>query len=123
MNKTGLIYVAAPYSDEDNTVVDFRIREYCRIDALLLSLGYFTAAPLLKHFVRSYGDLPSDWSYWQNYCKATMKHCTAMMIIKLPGWEVSSGVLGEVELARELGIPIFYFDPTLNRIENFAGTD
>ena len=58
-----LIYLAAPYSHPDKTVVEERIKTFCKIDALMSDRGLFTVSPLLKHLVLQHSSLPSDWNF------------------------------------------------------------
>lgn len=116
MTKAGLVYVAAPYSDSNPSIVDQRMIDYCKADAYLLSQGYFTIAPLLKHYVKDHASLPDNWDYWKNYCKANLNHCESMIVIMLEGWNESEGVQAEIRLCYEYNIPIYYYDPINNKI-------
>ena len=102
-----LIYLAAPYSHPDEKVVEQRIAQLCRVDAILMERGQLTFSPLLKHFVRQYGNLPGNWEYWQNFCKATLPKCNQMYIVAIDGWQESTGVKEEKKIAEMLNIPIF----------------
>jgi hypothetical protein len=102
-----LTYLAAPYSHDNAQVIEERIDQLCKVDAILMQRGIFTFSPLLKHFVRKYGNLPGDWEYWKNYCKASLPRCSQMYIVAIPGWQISTGVTEEMKLAELLGIPVF----------------
>jgi hypothetical protein len=115
-NKLELIYLAAPYSHPDPKVVEERIAEICRVDAVLMSRGTFTFSPLLKHFVKDYANLPGDWNYWQDYCRVTLPKCSQVYVLALDGWEDSVGVREEMKLAELLKIPVFLCGPDGFRI-------
>lgn len=105
-----LIYLAAPYSHKDEKVVEERMAAVCKVDAELMRRGTLVFSPLLKHFVRQYGDLPGDWDYWQNFCKVTLPKCNSVYVLSILGWEASTGVQEEIKLANLLKIPVFLVD-------------
>lgn len=107
---TELIYLAAPYSGTAEEI-EQRMEAFCAVDALLMRDGYFTVSPLLKHFTLKYADLPGTWEYWEDYSYQLMMQCKAMIIIKLPGWQESAGVAGEIAIANRLKVQIIYYDP------------
>lgn len=105
-----MLYLAAPYSGSKEQTAE-RMEKFCQVDAQLMKDGYFTVSPLLKHFTLEYADLPGSWEYWEDYAQELMNRCEAMIVIKLPGWEESKGVQGEIKMAVIAGKPIIYFDP------------
>jgi hypothetical protein len=110
-NELDLIYLAAPYTDDDENVVEERVAAVCRVDAVLMERGTFTFSPLLKHFVRKHGKLPGDWNYWQDYCRVMLPKCSQVYVLALDGWEGSVGVREEIKLAELLKIPVFLCGP------------
>ena len=56
-------------------------------------------------------DLPTDWAFWDRSCRAYLTHSHKVVVLKLAGWDRSSGVAAEVRIAQELGIPIEYLEP------------
>ena len=109
--KLELIYLAAPYSHDDEKVVEARVESVCKVDAILMDRGTFTFSPLLKHFVKKHGNLPGDWNYWQDYCRVTLPKCSQVYVLALDGWEDSVGVREEIKLATLLKIPVFLCGP------------
>lgn len=107
----GLVYLACPYSNNDPEIVKSNIQTFCKIDALLISQGYFTVSPLLKHFVLHHQNIPGTWEYWKNYAYELLSNCTEMFVICLPGWETSVGVQAEIEYCQKRGKPIVYLNP------------
>jgi hypothetical protein len=63
------------------------------------------------------GGLPGDWEFWKRYCLATLTPCRQLWVLKLPGWEDSKGIAGEVQEATRQGKPIYYLEPTINERE------
>jgi hypothetical protein len=116
--RSKLVYLAAPYSDPDPAVIEQRMRTICEIDAHLVAAGIYTVTPLSKHFILGFRDLPGNWAYWGDYCRALLPRCDAMILIPLPGWESSSGVRGELDIA--LGrMPVYSWDTSLGSLVEF----
>jgi hypothetical protein len=118
--KGKLVYLAAPYSDPDQFVIEQRMHTVCDIDAQLIAAGIYTVTPLSKHFILGYRDLPGNWAYWGDYCRSLLPRCDAMVLIPLPGWESSSGVRGELDIAQGC-MPIYSWDSALESLVEFSG--
>jgi len=105
-------YLAIPYSDDDNDVMDFRAELSDIVCADLMNQGRLVYAPIsaCHHIAKKYG-LPRDWKFWKYMDEEFVRICKKMSIITLDGWEVSTGVQAEIALAEKDGIPIEYIDP------------
>ena len=107
-----LVYLAAPYSDDDSDVKEQRIANFCLVDAKLSLDGYYTVSPLLKSLLFRYtSKVPSTWDFWQGYGEELLKPCKKMFVIMLDGWEESEGVQAEINLANKYNVDIEYIDP------------
>jgi hypothetical protein len=121
MNQTFMVYLAAPYSSPDPECVENRIRAFCSKDSELSGGGIITVSPLFKHLLFINGSkLPSDWAYWERYSYVLLSRCDYLVVLKLPGWEESVGVQGEIKYALDNGINIVYIDPLDNALESFV---
>jgi hypothetical protein len=109
--KMGLVYLACPYSNDDQEITKFNVRIFCEIDALLISQGHFTISPVLKHFIIQGRNIPGTWDYWKEYSYELLSKCTIIYVICLPGWETSAGVKAEIEYCQKRGMPIVYLNP------------
>jgi hypothetical protein len=49
--------------------------------------------------------------YWVAFDEAFMEMCSEMVVIRLDGWERSSGIKREIEYFTEHKKPIRYMDP------------
>ena len=58
------------------------------------------------------GTLPPEWDFWQGYDTAILTNCEKVIVLRLPGWQESTGVQAEIKLATEMGLPIDYIDFT-----------
>jgi hypothetical protein len=106
-------YLAIPYSDEDETVMDFRAEISDAICADLMNQGRIIFAPISSahHIAKKYG-LPRDWGFWHKFDEEFVRICKRIIVITLKGWETSTGVQAELDLAKQYGLEIEYIDPT-----------
>lgn len=108
---TPLIYLAAPYSDPDPTVVAARMKQFYDAHAHLLARGLVLVSPLLNHAVIGRPDVGGDWTFWQRYSETLLARCDALWVVMIDGWDRSAGVTGEIEFAERRKMPIRYLDP------------
>lgn len=93
------VYVSGPYSKGDMAL---HVRNAIQAGDELLQHGYVPYVPHLSHFQHMI--FPHDYELWLEIDFAWVKKCDAL--IRLPG--ESSGADREVELARSLGIPVYF---------------
>lgn len=112
-----LTYLAAPYTGTKEQV-EARMQLFYRVMAKLDYQGSYTCSPLLKHAIFAAGDveLPSDWEYWQHYSRIMLNQCSQVVVVCLNGWRDSVGVMGEIEHARKIGVPVMYVDEFGNQL-------
>lgn len=107
-----IIYFATPYSHADADVVKLRFTQTAMKVAELVAKGHVVISPVTYgHILLDYHNMPSDWEFWKNFCQSFLYRCSKLIVYKLEGWDKSSGVAGEIELAKELGIEIEYLEP------------
>jgi hypothetical protein len=63
------------------------------------------------------GILGLDDSVWLIGDLEMIKRCDFLLIV--PGWEKSSGTRGEIALADELGIPVFYMPYDVGKFQDY----
>ena len=104
------IYLAIPYTgfeDESFTIAN-------RITARLMSKGHVVFSPIShNHTLANSNLLPKGWDYWKQFDKSFIEWCDEVRVVHMnkDGSERianSVGVKGEVEIATELGKPIYY---------------
>lgn len=107
-----LIYVAAPYSHPNRFVVQKRINLFARHMARLIEEGHYPVSPLMNHLLQRETPInfPLTWEYWEGYSKELLSRCNSLEVLCLDGWGKSTGVIAEIALAKELGIPVNYVD-------------
>lgn len=50
----------------------------------------------------------TDGVTWKRFNHELLSRCNRIMVIQMPGWDLSDGVKAEMDLADKLGIPISY---------------
>ncbi len=106
-----IIYIASPYSHEDKHVRELRylqVTDYC---AKQVAAGNIVFSPITYgHVLSEHADLPTDFTFWKNFCLTFLGNCEEMHIIRLDGWEESNGIREEIQYCILSEIPIKYID-------------
>lgn len=106
-----LIYLACPYSGTPEQI-DFRVRAFAQKVAQIEAEGQVhVISPVMNHTVVQYASVPGTWEFWRSYSLTLLARCDGLYVLRLPGWDVSTGVRGEIEAAEAQGFPITYLDP------------
>lgn len=109
------IYVAAPYSHEDEVIVLDRVELLYKAMAIFSNeLNMHVTTPLFMHELVERYAMPGDFAFWEGYCLNLLKRCDKLIVLKIDGWDSSTGVRGEIKFCQENGIPIEYW--TVNEI-------
>lgn len=97
--KPMLIYVAAPYSLGD---LVSNVRFACEVGDKILAKGHIPFIPHLSHFWHFVS--PKSYEEWLRIDRAFIPRCDALLRVdgKSPGADM------EVDLAKRLGVPIYY---------------
>ena len=106
-----LIYLACPYSaDGDGDLESARIIASMRYEEGLVRAGARVFNPL--RYSASY-DFAADPDYpmpseehWREFGLDLMAGCDVVLVLKLPGWQDSEGVKGEIDHAAFADIPV-----------------
>lgn len=104
-----LIYVAVPYSHDDESVEDYRFRLATKFTGQLMKEGLHAFSPIThSHPINRVADLPGDWDFWEHYDTAYLEYSHKLIVLTLDGWKESTGVQAEIMIAKSLGIDIEY---------------
>lgn len=105
-----MIFISSPYSSIDPEIVLDRYEKVCLFCAKMLREGYFVLSPIAHgHAIASFdSNLPVDWAFWNNYCTTMIERSDEVWVLMLDGWEQSTGVKGEIEIATKLNKTIKY---------------
>ena len=79
--------------------------------AELIASGLVVISPIFYgHNLLNYREMPGDWKFWQNFCETFLVKSDELWVYKIEGWDLSTGLLSEIELAKQLNIPIRYIE-------------
>src|ERR1043165_1792624 len=88
-----LIYLASPYADPNPSVRLMRFERVCNVAAKLLQAGLFVHTPIAhRHSITIAGQLPTEYSYWEQYDERMLMACDQVYVLMLPGWDHSEGM-------------------------------
>ncbi len=107
-----IVYLASPYTHASPLVREQRFLSACRVAARLMSQGHAVFSPIAhSHPIAVHGDLDAvDHEFWMRQDIALLRKCDKVIVLRLPGWTESKGVLRELALAAQLNIPVEYVD-------------
>lgn len=100
------IYLACPYSHEDKRVMRHRERIATAYTALLFPHPVFSPLTHGKPLEPLLGKRPHH--EWIEQTEGILRVCKNLTVMTLSGWLESKGVLSEIEVAKELGMPVHY---------------
>jgi len=104
-----MIYVASPYNGDSKELTFINYHNVATFCAELIATGEVAISPVAYgHNLLTLAEIPSDWEFWKKFCTDILSRCEKMIVLTLDGWEKSSGVTAEIQIAKKLGIPIIY---------------
>lgn len=107
-----LVYLACPYSHPDKAVQEARFQAVNKAAAKLMAEGTYIFSPISHtHPIALAGKLPGGWDFWEGYDRTMLDCCSKLIVLKVDGWEKSTGVTAEIKIATELGMLIEYMEP------------
>jgi hypothetical protein len=107
-----MIYLCSPYSHSDVNVVNERVKQTTVFVNNHLLSGITVLSPVVYgHTIVTTCGTPSNWEFWERACRAFMAKCSDVWVLMLDGWQDSTGIKGEIEFAKELGLRIKYIKP------------
>ncbi|WP_315780325.1 MULTISPECIES: DUF1937 family protein [unclassified Bradyrhizobium] len=109
-----IIYLAGPYSNDapanplKRSSAEKRLARFNAITEAarqLVEQSNIIYSPLtMTHPIDVRMQHDPGSAFWVAFDEAFMAHCGRLIVLKLPGWEASSGVLKEIEFFRKRGI-------------------
>lgn len=106
-------YLASPYSHADKNVMEERyIRNLEAVKFIALNYGNTPYSPIVHfHQVAKIHDMRTDFHFWQKHNENMLRGASELVILTLPGWDISRGVNFELGFARARQITIGYIHP------------
>lgn len=100
---TRVVYLAGPFRDPDPAVMVARTRAAQRMAVAVAQCG---CAPYVPHANLGYAYGLIDEAEAARFNDAILRRCDAVLL--LPGWGESVGARHELDLAKRLGMPVFF---------------
>ena len=100
-----LIYLASPYAHESATVREARLEAVRHVCGKMIDEGRIVLSPLVYagELAQRGFHAPQGWYAWDLQFLA---RADELLVLQLPGWEHSNGILVEIAAAQARGIPI-----------------
>lgn len=119
--REGIAFLSMPYSskleteDEQIAEKNERFEKSLKLLSFLQLNRVHVLSPITQgHPVVSKYDVPSDWKYWEDYCYKLISVSTSIIVFKIKGWDISSGVAGEIQHAKNFSKKIYFIDEDFN---------
>lgn len=110
-DKNPIIYLASPYSNPDESIMEYRYLMACQAAALLIKQGFVVYSPIAhSHVIAKTGLISGDWHTWERQCIAMLDACSYMLVLTLPGWQHSVGIAAEIRHCDNRSIPVLLSD-------------
>jgi len=107
-----LVYLGTPYSGTKEEM-NFRAEVVDVISEDLSNKGIMLYSPISSwHSIACKYNMPRNYAFWQDMCETFVSKCDKVIVVMLPGWQVSVGLMGEIKFALDNGIKVEYLDPT-----------
>jgi hypothetical protein len=100
-----LIYIAGRFSAETRAGVERNIAAAEDFGVIVARLGGFPVVPHANTSRPEYEQV-QPYQFWIAGTMLLLERCDA--VVTVPGWRDSKGATGEVERAKELGMPVFH---------------
>lgn len=114
MSVRKVIYVGGPYTHAEHEIRRQRFEALTKVAADFVRQGHIVYSPISHthpidlHLVR--GDVHLSSDFWCDFDETFMSVCTEMVVVKLPGWELSNGVKREVAYFEARGLPVSFIE-------------
>ncbi len=107
-----MIYVSAPYTSDSrpfiyNEMLQIRFEIIAKYTAQLCKQGHTVQSPVvLGHTLCCFdSNMPKDYGFWGSQSLDSLKLCDELHVLSIRGWKKSTGVIDELRVAAEMGIP------------------
>lgn len=102
------IYIAGPYSSDTVIGMLGNIRNGIKMAARIMAGGFAVFCPWLDHQIFLHLPDGSEMGvpFFQEASMEWLKVSDAVLV--LSGWEKSNGTKSEIQVAKDLGIPVFF---------------
>ena len=120
-NHYTLFYLCCPYTHKDSSIQEERFTKATKVTLHLVKNGIWVFSPIsyTDPLVKA-GGLGVTWADWEDHDLSILSHCDGIIVLKLDGWDRSTGVMAEIAYMQihKPEAPIMYFTED----EMFNGT-
>ena len=104
----GMVYIASPYTHTDRMVVRARVKAAQAVAADIVNHGKGAFSPVLytHTLLEATGVIPPNG--WYQFDLHFLENAGEMLILELPGWEDSQGIMIEKAFAHGRRIPVVH---------------
>ena len=104
-----IFYLASPYTKYGQGT-EAAFEEACKAAGELMQRGMFVFSPIAhSHPIAVHAKIDkTDRSFWMPLSLAILFECDQLLVLKMPGWQESVGIIQEIRYAEKLGKPISY---------------
>lgn len=105
----GYHYIASPYTHADPVIRQRRFEKALDFTAwLAIKYRMWGYSPIVhSHPMVLHHDMPVPMEFWVPWDHAMIHSAVSVIVLQIPGWEVSKGIYSELEYASELGKPVY----------------
>lgn len=122
-NLPGFIYLGSPYS-KYRLGHDAAAYEVSYAAALLMRSGLVIYAPITHgHTISKHAALPVSWDFWKAQCQPMIDAASALIVLKMNGWQDSVGLVYEIGEFERTGRPIVYVDPAELHVDSVTAEE
>ncbi len=100
-----LVYLASPYAHPSAAVREARLEAVRYVCGQMVNQGRIVMSPLVYLGELAYKGVHPPQG-WYAFDLQLLARCDEMLVLQLPGWEDSRGVLVEIAGAQTKGMPI-----------------
>jgi hypothetical protein len=112
-----ILYLACPYTDSSPQVRAERFDAANKAAAFLIARGHIVFSPVtMSHpidAVLAGADETLGTHFWLAFDEAFMEFCSEIFILKLAGWQKSTGIERERRFFESRSKPVYFLDPDL----------
>uniref|UniRef100_A0A6M3Y599 DUF1937 domain-containing protein n=1 Tax=viral metagenome TaxID=1070528 RepID=A0A6M3Y599_9ZZZZ len=106
------IYLGCPYSSDDPAVREYRFEQVNIKAGELMKRGHIVYSPIShSHPIAMACGLPLGFDFWEAQDRSFIEWSDEVWFLMLAGWDRSSGMCREHEIAIEKGKPVRWIKP------------
>lgn len=105
---SGFWYLATPYSKHPRGL-EAAHQEAIDAAVICIRAGVMVYSPIAHtHAIAVTGNLPGHYEQWAALDEAMIAASNGIIVVKMDGWDQSSGIAAEIKEAEGLGKPVIY---------------